>query len=97
MLHTKEMTNPTERLKKIEECNAKECLTTVAITADVKWLIQTCRDAILMAEFYGDRENWNISDPNGSSHVIHPIDVDDETNFGGKRARDFLEKVKGGT
>lgn len=49
-----------------------------------------------VVQFYADREHWNISDPNGSAHVIHSSDVDTETNFGGSRARQALgEKEEG--
>lgn len=49
------------------------------------------RDAL---KFYADREFWNISEPNGSAHVIHSSDVDIETNFGGHRARQALKDAE---
>lgn len=49
---------------------------------------------LAVAEFYGDREHWNISDPSGAAHVIHSSDVD-ELKWGGKFARETLEQLAG--
>ena len=50
--------------------------------------------AIKALEFYADREHWNISDPNGSAHVINSSDIC-EYNFGGSIARLSIAKIEG--
>lgn len=53
-------------------------------------LSQRLVEAENVIRFYGDREQWNISEPHGANHVIHESDV--FCDWGGERARDFLKK-----
>ena len=51
-------------------------------------------ECVAALEFYADRESWNIAHaPNGKSGFIKSNDFD-EFNFGGRRAREVLAKVK---
>lgn len=52
-------------------------------------LLGLLEKAVEMAEFYGDRENWNIANPEGKAGFIRSNDFD-EFDFGGKKAREFL-------
>ena len=76
-----------ERLQRIEK--------SYRLNDDFAWLLQLAKDAVGMAEFYADERNWWQDQIESDDLSVFDDFSEDGTAKGGKRARDFLGKLKG--
>lgn len=91
-----------DQIAELEKSN--EYIRKIRSMDKIKQLESLIEESLEVIRFYGNRENWHDmndrTEPNNATNVIEDRDEfgkdkwNDEYFFGGKRARDFLNKIE---